>query len=1042
MNRIFNRLGFTAVAIVAGVLPAAAQSTTTGSVSGIVKGANGAPLADATVRVTSGQVSRTAVTSSDGSFRFGLLNPGAWSVKVTKAGFMQFSTNVTVTTNADQGVNVKMSPEGGATVEVIAAAATVDTTSTTQGMNVTLDELSSIPKARDFTQLAMMAPGVTTDTSFAGININGASAAENSFVLDGLVTTDFRSGFQGASMKTDFIDQFEVQTGGFRPEFSALGGVISAVTKSGSNTTKGSAWLTWDAVGIQAVPKQSPYYIQAPANSRYDIGFEVGGPIIKDKLFYFVGVDMQTTEGTKPLQPLDGLSDGTKPKTTDPQIVAKLNWYLTQDMQFTLFFNTENSKFTQDIARPNTGSANWGVAQTNKTQNINLAYDWNISPSLLLSAKFGTTDLKTTTTPSDTADSLVTDGRWYATTFTGTGVGPGASTALAGSGRNYSRGGYGLYDPLYEDKTTQAKVDLSWFVGSHNVKLGVSQLSSKYNLIQAQTGPAWAGSVSGTKAVSYTLTTGGSLYTYEENTNATVKTVYTGYYIQDTWEALQGFRVMYGVRQEIQDLQDYAGQSYKKFSGSDYLQPRLGFTWDVDNDGKTKIAGSFATYFESVPQQISIRVFANEVYTRHRFYASQATSAGGVDWNYNNGVGAPIILNPTAWGATVDYAGPFSYDPIADGTKLTQRKEYTLGVDHTLPSGWTVGLHGNYRRLSNVIEDSVLTNQYGSYYDSGLAYSFDAAGNPNAWGGQAILWNPGPGNVSWTARTGATSQNSGARINVPASGNLYKDKAGNTYQSVDFTASKKTDRDYFNFSYVWSRLEGNYEGLVSSSNGQADANITASFDYYPYVGNGTLPLDHTNQIKLQWSHRFTVASNDLNIGWNYSYTTGTPKSLFDDGSTSNGYAPGFDTAHNAYDPVTYQPHVANSDAVYASATHASASGTRFWNSTGLWQTAGYSHTLLDIGGYGDATPANGQLGQYGRTPAIQNVDFHADYNINLPNKMKVVPSVDIFNFFNTRLATSTNILATGATGSPNALYGQESGWQIGRRFRFGVKVQF
>jgi hypothetical protein len=1022
MNRIFNRLGFTAVAIVAGALPVVAQSTTTGSVSGVVRGANGAPLADATVRLASGQVTRTAVTAADGSFRFGLLNPGAWSIKVTKTGFQLFSTNVNVSTNSDQPVTVKMSPDGAATVEVIATAAAVDTTSTTQGLNMSLDEIASIPKARDFTQLAMLAPGVTTDSSFNGININGASAAENSFVLDGLVTTDFRSGFQGASMKTDFIDQFEVQTGGFRPEFSALGGVISAITKSGTNTMKGSAWLTWDAIGIQAVPKQTPYYIQAPANSRYDIGFEVSGPIIKDKLFYFIGVDSQTTESGTPLAPLDGPTDGTKAKTTDPQIVAKLNYYLTQDMQFTLFFNNENAKFSQSLARPNTGNANWGIDQTTKTQNINLAYDWNISPSLLFSAKFGTTDLKRTQSPADTAESSITDGRWYQTGFTGTGVGGGTTGSLANSGRNYSRGGYGLYDPLYEDKTTQFKADLSWFVGTHNVKLGVSQLTSKYQLIQAQTGPGWDGSTNGANAISYTLTSGGSLYTYEENTNATVKTVYTGYYIQDTWEALPGLRLMYGVRQEVQDLQDYAGKTFLKFSGSDYLQPRLGFTWDVNNDGKTKVAGSFATYFESVPQQISIRVFANEVYLRHRYLASQATSAGGTDWNYNNGVGNPTIINPKNVYATVDYATPFSYDPIADGTKLTQRKEYTLGVDHTLPSGWTVGLHGNYRRLSNVIEDSVLTDKYGSYYDSGLAYSFSGTGTPNGWAGQAILWNPGPGNVSWTARTGTvingvnTSQNSGARINVPAGLNLYKDKAGNIYQSVDFTASKKTDRDYFNFSYVWSRLEGNYEGLVSSSNGQADANITASFDYFPYVGNGTLPLDHTNQIKLQWSHRFTVAGNDLNLGWNYSYTTGTPKSLFDDGSTTNGEKPGYDTAH-----------VGAGNLVPNSATNPAGPG---------------SHLFLDIGGYGDATPANGQLGQYGRTPALQNVDFHADYQLGLPNKLKIVPSVDVFNFFNTRLATSTNILATTNTGAVNALYGQESGWQVGRRFRFGVKVQF
>jgi hypothetical protein len=459
----------------------------------------------------------------------------------------------------------------------------------------------------------------------------------------------------------------------------------------------------------------------------------------------------------------------------------------------------------------------------------------------------------------------------------------------------------------------------------------------------------------------------------------------------------------------------------------------------VDNDGKTKVAGSFATYFESVPQQISIRVFANEIYTRKRYLASQNVAAGGADWNYNSGVGNPTIINPTTQYQTVDYAGPFSYDPIADGTKLTQRKEYTLGVDHTLPSGWTVGLHGNYRRLTNVIEDSVLTDKYGSYYDSGLAYAFSSTGTPTNWAGQAILWNPGPGNVSWTARTGTvingvnTSQNSGARITVPAGLNLFTDKAGNTYQSLDFTASKKTDRDYFNFSYVWSRLEGNYEGLVSSSNGQADANITASFDYFPYVGNGTLPLDHTNQIKLQWSHRFTVLANDLNIGWNYSYTTGTPKSLFDDGSFSHGDPAGWDTLHNYAGDIITQANYNNPANWTGGIIPTNGSRT------------GYHGTYvpgLDIGGYGNAVPANGELGQFGRTPAIQNVDFHADYVLNLPGKLKVVPSVDIFNFFNTRLATSTNILATTASGQANALFGQESGWQTGRRFRFGVKVQF
>ena len=111
-----------------------------------------------------------------------------------------------------------------------------------------MEDIAAIPKGRDMSSLAFFTPGVADSgvTQFGAQaaqspSINGASGAENSYVLDGLATTDFRKGFQGSSMKTDFIDQFEVQTGGFRPEFSALGGVINAVTKSGSNDYKGSA---------------------------------------------------------------------------------------------------------------------------------------------------------------------------------------------------------------------------------------------------------------------------------------------------------------------------------------------------------------------------------------------------------------------------------------------------------------------------------------------------------------------------------------------------------------------------------------------------------------------------------------------------------------------------------------------------------------------------------------------------------------------------------------------------------------------------------
>lgn len=977
MNRVFSRLGLTAVAIVAGSA-LYAQSSTTGAVSGVVTDSNGAALAGATVTLTSAQITRTIVTGADGSFRLGLLNPGNWQVRVTKDGFQPSTSTVNVTTNETKAVSFKIVTTASTTVEVVGTQSNVDVTSTTQGLQMNMDQMAAVPKGRDMTSMAFFAPGVVS-SGFGDPSISGASGAENSYVLDGLDTKDYRAGFQGATLKTDFIDQVEVQTGGFRPEFSALGGVFNAVTKSGSNDFKGSAWATWDAKTLTPKPKQTLYATENSPDDRYDIGAEVGGAIIKDKLFYFVGLDGDIRKQAQPLANNDPGLVSNPYKQTDIQAVGKLNYFLTQDMQLTLFGQFERTKFDQTPDYPATyGDANLGISQTQTVQNFNLSYDWSITPSLLLSAKLGMTDNKTTTDPTDSTNQAITDGFYYKP-----GYGPGGSGPLAGSGFSYRTGGTNLYQPLYQAKTQQAKIDLSWFVGNHNLKFGVSQLESKYTLLQSQGGPvnaitaytlADAGKL---YPVSYTVSTGGNLYTYEEHTDATVKTTYNALYAQDTWEMMPGFRLMYGARYEEQNLKDFRGDTYAKFSGADYIQPRIGFTWDLNNDGKTKVAGSYATYFEDIPQQISIRVFANEVYLRKKFLRSQATDLGmgGADWTYN--AGHPVIINPTNQYQTIDYATPFSYDPIADGTKLPKREEFTLGIDHTMDNGWTIGTHAKYRNLSDVIEDSVITTPTGGYYDSGLAYAY--IGGNYYYAGQAILWNPGP-TASWTARSsmpGFPSLNSGAHFDI---GKTYFPTAYNRYISWDLTASKRTDRDFFNFNYTWSRLSGNYEGLVSSSNGQADGNITASYDYYPYVGDGLQPLDRTNVIKVQYSHRFTVANNDLNAGLSFLYQTGTPLSKFDNTN--------------------------------------------------------------DIGQYGNATPTDGKLGQFGRVPATRDMDVHVDYAIKAGQKLRVMPSVDIFNVFNSRPVNGITQQATDRNGSPNPYYGHETGWQPARSVRFGVKVQF
>jgi hypothetical protein len=315
-----------------------------------------------------------------------------------------------------------------------------------------------------------------------------------------------------------------------------------------------------------------------------------------------------------------------------------------------------------------------------------------------------------------------------------------------------------------------------------------------------------------------------------------------------------------------------------------------------------------------------------------------------------------------------------------------------------------MGVHAKYRKLERVMEDSVITDSLGNPLGDT---------DPNN-GGYAILWNPHPGVVSWTGGPAATVPGQ-HYVTVPQ--NLYPE-AYNEYKSVDLTFERKTSKYALNFSWTWSRLYGNYEGLGQSSNGQADANITSSFDYWPYVGTGLLPLDRTHVVKLFGSYNFDLKGDTLMVGFNALVQSGTPNNLFDDGSTTHGHTPGWDTLH------TWKGNVyANLDPVTGHGI-----GTPLYPS-------------LDIGGYGDAVPANFQYGQYGRTPTTFNVDLKLEYTHKF-GKVAIKPSIDAFNIFNSRKALTRQDLATDQNGGADPRYGAERSWQEGRRYRFGVKVQF
>src|SRR4051794_9301830 len=231
------RICWAVVAIVTLASPLFAQ--TTGQVIGTVVDAQGGVLPGVTVTATSPQLqgTRTATTDATGTFRFPTLPPGAYTIKTTLSGFQDAAQeNVTVSLDRSATVNLKMQVAGvSQTVNVMGASPVVDTQSAAGGVTIDQAMMNQLPVARSFYNLARIAPGVTNDN--VGSTVLGSSGAENKYIIDGVDSTGIMAGQQKKTMLLDFIDQVNIKTEGTNAEIGgATGGVIEAITKSGSNS--------------------------------------------------------------------------------------------------------------------------------------------------------------------------------------------------------------------------------------------------------------------------------------------------------------------------------------------------------------------------------------------------------------------------------------------------------------------------------------------------------------------------------------------------------------------------------------------------------------------------------------------------------------------------------------------------------------------------------------------------------------------------------------------------------------------------------------
>ena len=352
--------------------PIAAQEQR-GSIEGVVKDSSGAVLPGVTVeaRSSAGAV-LSSTTDTEGAYRFPSVAPGTYEITATLQGFTpKKQADVSVGLGQIKKVDLALGLAGVAeSVQVVAESPLVDVKQSARQTNISREQIDLLPKGRDFTTLVTQAPGANTEAKLGGLSIDGASAGENRYIIDGIETTDIQQGISGKNVIADFVEEIQVKSSGYSAEFGgATGGVINVITKSGTNALHGNALFNFqgDQLSGGAVPAEGftdvfgtgipslrinplnsdlAEYITYPEDkvSRVEPGFALGGPIVTNRAWFFGAYQPtftsieRTVNATTSSNPAGQPNSATR-KRQEQYITANLTGQMSDSLRGRVAFN-------------------------------------------------------------------------------------------------------------------------------------------------------------------------------------------------------------------------------------------------------------------------------------------------------------------------------------------------------------------------------------------------------------------------------------------------------------------------------------------------------------------------------------------------------------------------------------------------------------------------------------------------------------------------------------------------------------------------------
>jgi len=1060
MKKVFMFvLAMTLATFATGVM---AQSSTTGSIEGMVTDPNGAAVKGATINVTSPNLitPQTATSGDDGRYLVSALPPGKYKVTVDASGFGKYEQdNVSVNLGKTSSVDAKLNLATATATVTVTGGAQVDLAANTTGSNVSTEQFSNFPTQRTVQGLYTIAPTVTRSGLRDATgrdrdpSVAGSSGPENNYILDGVNTTDPAFGGSGANLPFEFVQEVEIKTGAYGAEYGkSTGGIFNVITKSGGNEFHGDLFGYGTTKGlVRSVKNFSFTGSSANGFSETDVGGDIGGPIVKDKLWFFGAFNPQRRKNFYLTQTFHAPVEN---KVTIPFYAGKITWALNGKNTLTAStfgdftkvdgflataalnnvngFGNDLSAFT---GRQETGGHNYAV-RLNSTIKNNFIAEFsgglhfqraNTIPAAidkpLITDNFAVLKGGAVLTPVSTGVTCPASG------CTGTGFidfvdGRGGSLQ-----RNFVRGpGFGLYSTQNRDRY-ELNAHLQNIAGKHTIKWGFEWFKNKYDINTLSSGPA----------ITYAFTPGLGL----SNTNGADSNSTHGERITNNW-------LVCTVRGTAITCPSSAGVTRASAIPAATLAA-LGLTVNPAATAITQ-AEAFGNPF-ILRNTTRVRDFelVGKTYTNAESFYVQDDWKFLPNWQFNIGArwdyeqaynndGTSYIKFNNWWdnlaprlGITWDFTGkgrgklfanyatfievpiPLDVNVRAAGGGVQTDKNFNVNTLNG-PAGSLI-VNGVSTGATNLGSDatpidrglkpqSIGEGSAGFEYEIVKDLAIGARGIYRHMrnviedgsfddGDTYFIFNPGRNEPGTTERAACDGVTGTPRC---------FGRAQRFYRAIEVTATKRFTNNYqFIASYVFSSLTGNYEGLFRNDNGQSDPNITSLFDLQSLLDNtyGRLPNDRPHQFKFNGSYRTPWK---MLISGNFYMQSGTP-----------------------FNQLIPHPIYGNNEGF------AVQRGTAIVPTVTATQ-AGFPNVVNSIGSQ--------------RTPTTMNLDLGIYYPIKMGEKRELRLTGDWFNVFNSQRALtldqtfSINSGVSGVAPVVNPFWGSALLIQAPSAFRFGAKFSF